>query len=119
HRSLRVVLKRGQESLTLIRTPFAAIVLGRRPWRWRWRGGGGSGNVVGNPRARSFTRPGQEVSATAMYVPKQLFFTKGVGTHCEKLTSFELALRDAKIACYNLVRVSSIFPPHCEEVSIE
>ena len=54
-----------------------------------------------------------------MYVPKQLFFTKGVGTHREKLTSFELALRDAQIACYNLVRVSSIFPPHCEEVSIE
>ena len=54
-----------------------------------------------------------------MYVPKQLFFTKGVGTHREKLTSFELALRDAQIACYNLVRVSSIFPPQCEEVSIE
>ncbi len=54
-----------------------------------------------------------------MYVPKQLFFTKGVGTHREKLTSFELALRDARIACYNLVRVSSIFPPHCEEISIE
>ena len=54
-----------------------------------------------------------------MYVPKQLFFTKGVGVHREKLTSFELALRDAKIACYNLVRVSSIFPPHCEVVSIE
>ncbi len=54
-----------------------------------------------------------------MYVPKQLFFTKGVGTHREKLSSFELALRDASIACYNLVRVSSIFPPNCEEVSIE
>src|SRR5262245_42897110 len=64
-------------------------------------------------------RPGQEVSATTMYVPKQLFFTKGAGTHREKLTSFELALRDAKIACYNLVRVSSIFPPNCEEVSVE
>ena len=54
-----------------------------------------------------------------MYVPKQLFFTKGVGTHREKLTSFELALRDAKIACYNLVRVSSIFPPGCQEVTVE
>ena len=54
-----------------------------------------------------------------MYVPKQLFFTKGVGVHREKLTSFELALRDAKIACYNLVRVSSIFPPNCVEVSID
>ncbi len=54
-----------------------------------------------------------------MYVPKKLFFTKGVGVHREKLSSFELALRDAKIAFYNLVRVSSIFPPNCEEVSIE
>lgn len=54
-----------------------------------------------------------------MYVPTKLFFTKGVGVHREKLTSFELALRDAGIACYNLVRVSSIFPPHCEEISIE
>lgn len=53
-----------------------------------------------------------------MYVPKRLFFTKGVGVHREKLSSFELALRDAKIACYNLVRVSSIFPPQCQEVSI-
>ena len=54
-----------------------------------------------------------------MYVPTKLFFTKGVGTHREKLTSFELALRDARIACYNLVRVSSIFPPRCKEISIE
>ncbi len=54
-----------------------------------------------------------------MYVPKKMFFTKGVGTHREKLTSFELALREAKIACYNLIRVSSIFPPQCEEIGIE
>lgn len=60
-----------------------------------------------------------EVSGNPMYVPKKLFFTKGVGTHREKLTSFEMALRDADIACYNLVRVSSIFPPHCEEISIK
>jgi arginine decarboxylase len=53
-----------------------------------------------------------------MYVPKQVFFTKGVGIHREKLSSFELALRDAQIACYNLVRVSSIFPPQCQEISI-
>ena len=44
-------------------------------------------------------------------VPKELFFTKGVGKHREKLTSFELALRSAGIAACNLVRVSSIFPP--------
>ncbi len=54
-----------------------------------------------------------------MYVPTKIFFTKGVGTHREKLTSFELSLRDAQIACYNLVRVSSIFPPNCDVISIE
>jgi len=47
-------------------------------------------------------------------VPKKLFFTKGVGRHKERLTSFELALRDAGIASQNLVRVSSIFPPNCK-----
>ena len=46
-------------------------------------------------------------------VPKELFFTKGVGKHREKLTSFELALRSADIAACNIVRVSSIFPPGC------
>ena len=46
-------------------------------------------------------------------VPKRLFLTKGVGTHREKLSSFELALRSAGIAHTNLVHVSSIFPPHC------
>ena len=48
------------------------------------------------------------------FVPQQLFFTKGVGKHREKLTSFELALRAAGIAACNLVRVSSIFPPGCK-----
>ena len=51
------------------------------------------------------------------FVPKQLFFTKGVGKHREKLTSFELALRSAGIAACNLVRVSSIFPPGCKILS--
>ena len=50
-------------------------------------------------------------------VPKRLFFTKGVGKHKERLTSFELALRDAGIAAQNLVRVSSIFPPQCKLVT--
>ena len=50
-------------------------------------------------------------------VPKKLFFTKGVGKHKERLTSFELALRDAGIASQNLVRVSSIFPPRCEVIT--
>ncbi|MEO0108551.1 MAG: arginine decarboxylase, pyruvoyl-dependent [candidate division WOR-3 bacterium] len=48
-----------------------------------------------------------------MIVPKRIFLTKGVGRHRDKLSSFEAALRDAGIAAYNLVRVSSILPPNC------
>ena len=51
------------------------------------------------------------------YVPTKGFLTRGVGRHKEKLTSFEMALRDAGIEKYNLVRVSSIFPPHCKLVT--
>jgi arginine decarboxylase len=50
-------------------------------------------------------------------VPRYVFFTKGVGIHREKLASFEAALRDAGIEKYNLVRVSSIFPPHCRIIT--
>lgn len=46
-----------------------------------------------------------------------MFFTRGTGKHPKNLQSFEEALRDAGIAAYNLVRVSSIFPPHCNIVS--
>lgn len=52
-------------------------------------------------------------------IPKQLFLTKGMGKHKEKLTSFELALRSAGIAQYNLVRVSSILPPGCKIITRE
>lgn len=55
----------------------------------------------------------------AGFVPKQIFLTSGVGIHRERLSSFEMALRDARIARYNLVNVSSIFPPHCELVPPE
>jgi len=48
-----------------------------------------------------------------IFVPKECFLTKGVGRHKEKLASFEEALRDAQIARFNLVHVSSIFPPNC------
>lgn len=48
------------------------------------------------------------------FVPKKLFFTKGVGMHKDKLASFELALRDAGIEKCNLVTVSSILPPGCK-----
>jgi arginine decarboxylase len=47
-------------------------------------------------------------------IPRKVFLTKGVGKHKEQLSSFELALRDARIANFNLVRVSSIFPPGCK-----
>ncbi|MGH9487370.1 MAG: pyruvoyl-dependent arginine decarboxylase [Terriglobales bacterium] len=47
-------------------------------------------------------------------IAKRIFLTKGVGKHRERLTSFELALRDAGVAAFNLVRVSSIFPPRCK-----
>ncbi|MCD5409600.1 MAG: arginine decarboxylase, pyruvoyl-dependent [Methanocellales archaeon] len=50
-------------------------------------------------------------------VPKKMFFTKGVGRHKEMLGSFELALRDAEIEKYNLVLVSSIYPPGCKVIS--
>jgi arginine decarboxylase len=50
-------------------------------------------------------------------VPKKIFLTKGVGRHKERLASFELALRDAGIEAYNLVTVSSIFPPHCKVIT--
>ncbi len=49
-----------------------------------------------------------------MFVPRSLFLTRGVGKHQEQLASFELALRDAHVAEYNLVSVSSIFPPGCK-----
>lgn len=47
-------------------------------------------------------------------VPREVFLTKGVGRHREKLQSFELALRQAGIEKQNLVRVSSILPPECK-----
>jgi arginine decarboxylase len=52
-----------------------------------------------------------------MLIPSKFFLTNGVGKHKDKLTSFEMALRHAKIAPYNLVRVSSIKPPNCVMVT--
>jgi len=53
----------------------------------------------------------------SLIVPSKVFLTRGLGRHKERLVSFELALREAGIAPFNLVRVSSIFPPHCQVVS--
>jgi len=52
-------------------------------------------------------------------VPKKVFFVKGKGFHKSKLAAFEQALRDAGIAKYNLVNVSSILPPYCIEINKE
>ena len=53
------------------------------------------------------------------FVPRMVFFTHGVGRHKDKLTSFEFALRDAGIAPFNLVTVSSILPPQTKVISRE
>ena len=53
----------------------------------------------------------------ANWVPKRLFFTRGVGVHRQRLQSFEGALRKAGIAHLNLVQVSSIYPPHAKIIS--
>ncbi len=39
--------------------------------------------------------------------------------HKEYLASFELALRSANMAPYNLVPVSSIYPPNCKRLTLE
>lgn len=51
--------------------------------------------------------------------PTKFFLTKGVGSHKDHLASFELALRDAGIAAFNLVSVSSILPPGCKKITRE
>lgn len=52
-------------------------------------------------------------------IPKYVFFTKGVGRAKKSLQSFEAALRDAGISTLNLVQVSSILPPNCQEIPRE
>jgi len=49
-------------------------------------------------------------------IPKKVFLTKGVGVHKDKLSSFEVALRNAGIEKCNLVYVSSILPPECKMI---
>jgi arginine decarboxylase len=53
------------------------------------------------------------------FVPTRVFLTKGKGISRERLTSLESALRDAGISRFNIVRVSSIFPPRCKLVKRE
>ncbi len=54
-----------------------------------------------------------------MYLPKKIFFTKGVGRNKEYLASFEAALRAAKIEKFNIVTVSSIYPIGVLRVSLD
>ncbi|MHA2036172.1 MAG: pyruvoyl-dependent arginine decarboxylase [Promethearchaeota archaeon] len=53
------------------------------------------------------------------FVPKAVFFVTGKGYHKSKLGSFEQALRNANIATFNIVKVSSILPPYCLEIPKE
>jgi len=52
-----------------------------------------------------------------MFTPTKIFFTKGVGRHKDYLQSFELSLRNAGIEKFNLVTVSSIYPPGCKRIT--
>lgn len=52
-------------------------------------------------------------------IAKKVFFTKGMGKDVNKLTSFEMALRMAKIQSFNLVHVSSILAPKAKIVPRE
>lgn len=50
-------------------------------------------------------------------VPRKFFLTSGLGVHKDYLASFEASLRDAGLAPFNLVSVSSILPPGCKKVT--
>ena len=62
---------------------------------------------------------GLKIVNSTNWIPKNIFLTRGTGVHNEKLASFELALRSAGIASYNLISVSSILPPHCSIIDSE
>lgn len=70
-------------------------------------------------RLEKILNPALVEQKSAIYVPQRLFLTGGIGRHKERLASFEMALRDANIAVFNLVYVSSILPPQCTIVSKE
>ncbi len=52
-------------------------------------------------------------------LPRRVFFTKGVGVGESEEESLKRALIDAKIGDFNLVPVSSIYPPHCEMIYLD
>jgi arginine decarboxylase len=69
----------------------------------------------------AFTRDSKSFGETEvnLYRPKFVFFTRGLGRAKHQLASFELALRDANIAPFNLVTVSSILPRECKIINRE
>ena len=52
-------------------------------------------------------------------VPKQFFFTKGIGIHEKDMRAFEEALRDAGVHTCNFIKTSSVIPPGCKLISKE
>ena len=53
-------------------------------------------------------------------IPKAFFVTSGKAlSMVSRLNTFDLALKDAGIAQCNLVSVSSIIPPNCEETALK
>lgn len=65
---------------------------------------------------------GEEVDVARMdrpVVPNRVFLTKGVGVGDHPLTSREMALTDAGVEKVNLLKASSIIPPHCPIISRE
>ena len=52
-------------------------------------------------------------------VPRNFFLTRGTGVDKDPLISFGIALQDAGIGPFNLVKVSSIIPPGCNLIDRE
>jgi len=50
-------------------------------------------------------------------IPKRYFLTSGFGEASTKLNAFDAALLKAGVGDTNLIRMSSILPPACEEVA--
>jgi arginine decarboxylase len=52
-------------------------------------------------------------------VPQQYFIVSGTGVGFTPLNAFDAALGNAGVGDVNLVKVSSIVPPHCRKVEIQ
>lgn len=55
------------------------------------------------------------MSCGSTHIPGYYFFSKGSSEGNTPLNAFDGALIDAGIGNFNLVKVSSIIPPHCQE----